>query len=254
MELYNKFTSNQNKGMVWKLLCDDGIFNNIPDNKSRLVNDSFDKKFETIAKQITPSDNLVNLDKRIIAEMINDIGNYKKQMIEMSYNAAEIAEKRQKVFESELINKQKEFDALNSTPLPAKIDFSDNLDAPMGSEMDKILAEQIALREKQLNMVLKTQDKEAASKWIQNPGDLKNTNDLKETIKLKIGENIDMKEPAKVKKVVFAETIENDNFMALLKKKEPVIDFKNNDNTTLDILREILDKQNQILELLKTKN
>ena len=208
MELYNKFTSNQNKGMVWKLLCDDGIFNTIPEHKAPRVKETFDRKFEILAKQINPTDNLVNLDKRIIADMMYDLKNFAKE--DMSYNAADIAEKRQKVFESELKNKQKEFDTLNSTPLPAKIDFSDNLDAPMGSEMDKILAEQIALRDKQLNMVLKTQDKEAASKWIQNPGD------LKENIKLKIGE--DIKEP-KAKKVVFAETIETDNFMALLAVK-----------------------------------
>ena len=235
MELYNKFISNQNKGMVWKLLCDYGIFNTIPEHKAPLVKDAFDKKFEMLSKQITPMDNLANLDKRIIEDMMYDLNNFAKDEI---YNAAEIAEKRKKAFQEELNNKQKEFDKLNSTPVPNKIDFSDNLDAPMGSEMDKILAEQIALREKQLNMVLKTQDKEAANKWIQNPGD------IKENIKLKIGE--DMKEPLKAKKVVFAETIETDDFMALLKKKEPV--------DTLSILREILDKQNQILEFLKTKN
>jgi hypothetical protein len=275
-ELYNKFISNQNKGMVWKLLCDDGIFNNIPESKAAQVKDVFDKKIETIAKQINMMDNLVNLDKRIIAEMINDIGNYKKQMIEMSYNSAEIAQNRQKVFEAELKNKKKEFDILNSTPAPEKIDFSDNLDAPMGSEMDKILAEQIALRENQLNMVFKTQDKEAASKWIQNPSEVKNTN---EPVKLKIGENIDMKEPARVKKVGFAETLDNDNFLALLKKKEPTLVTANptlveanptlvtanptlvtanptlvTANPTIDMLREILDKQNQILEIIKTKN
>jgi hypothetical protein len=234
MELYNKFISNQNKGMVWKLLCDYGIFNTIPEHKAPLVKDAFDKKFEILSKQITPMDNLANLDKRIIEDMMYDLNNFAKDEI---YNAAEIAEKRKKAFQEELNNKQKEFDKLNSVPVPNKIDFSDNLDAPMGSEMDKILAEQIALREKQLNMVLKTQDKEAASKWIQNPGD------LKENIKLKIGE--DIKEP-KAKKVVFAETIETDNFMALLKKKEP--------EDTLSLLREILDKQNQLLEILKPKN
>jgi hypothetical protein len=237
MELYNKFTSNQNKGMVWKLLCDYGIFNTIPEHKAPLVKDAFDKKFEMLSKQITPMDNLANLDKRIIEEMMYDLNNFAKEEI---YNAAEIAENRKKAFQEELKNKQKEFDKLNKITVPDKIDFSDNLDAPMGSEMDKILAEQVALREKQLNMVLKNQDKEAANKWIQNPGD------PKETVKLKIGENIDMKEPAKAKKVVFAETIETDNFMALLKKKEP--------EDTLTLLREILDKQNQILEILKPKN
>jgi hypothetical protein len=248
--LYNKFTSNQNKGMVWKLLCDDGIFNNIPANKAAQVKDAFDQKFETLARQITSVDNLVNLDKRIITEMINDVNKYKQTSeMTLTYSAAEIAQNRQKVFQDELKNKKKEFDALNSTPVPEKIDFSDNLDTPMGSEMDKILAEQIAMREKQLNMVLKTQDKEAANKWIQNPGD---ANDLNENIKLKIGEEL-VKEPIKAKKVVFADTVENDNFMALLKRKEPA-STKTSDDTSLDILREILAKQNQILDLLKGKN
>ena len=98
MELYNKFISNQNKGMVWKLLCDDGTFNNIPENKAPLVKDAFDKKFEAIARQINPTDNLVILDKRIISEMMNEIGKYKEEMT-LSYSAAEIAQNRQKVFE-----------------------------------------------------------------------------------------------------------------------------------------------------------
>ena len=81
-------------------------------------------------------------------------------------------------------------------------------------------------------------------------------------MKLKIGENIDMKEPARVKKVGFAETLDNDNFLALLKKKEPTLPANPTlveanptllANPTLDMLREILDKQNQILDLLKTK-
>lgn len=246
MDVYNKFISNQNKGMVWKLLCDDGVFNNIPENKASLVKDAFDRKFETMAKQINAMDNLVNLDKRIITEMIYDINEFKKrEEMTLTYSAAEIAQSRQKVFQDELNNKKKEFDALNSSPVPEKIDFSDNLDAPMGSKINKILAEQIALREKQLNMVLKTQDKEAASKWIQNPGESKNTN---EPIKLKIGEDV-LKEPPKVKKVGFADTVENENFMSLLKKKEPLIH-----DQTLTILREILNKQTEILDILKSKN
>jgi hypothetical protein len=241
--LYDKFTSNQNKGMIWNLLCADAIFKTIPDEKANLVKEDFDRKIEKIARQITPTDNLVNLCKRLISEMMNDVEKYKKRersinkpkddKMTLNYSAAEIAQTRQKMFENELQNKQKEFDRLNTIQTPEKIDFSDNLDSPIGSEIDKILAEQIALREKQLNMVLQTQDKETATKWIQNP------NDIKEPIKLKIGENIVPK-----KKVVFADTLDND-FMSALKKK----DVSPPEDITA-LLREILNKQNQILELL----
>ena len=110
-----------------------------------------------------------------------------------------------------------------------------------------MLADQIALREKQLNMVLNTQDKEAASKWIQNEG-----KKPEEPPKLKIGEEI--VRDTKLKKVNFADTLSNDDndFMALLKKTprtEPSASIKDTDT----LLREILNKQNQILELLTKK-
>ena len=272
MTTYEKFTSNQNKGLVWKLLCDDGIFATIPETKAGAVKEDFDRKIETIARQITAADTIVNLDKRVISEMIDKYK--KKEPPQPQYNAAEISETRQKVFQAELKTKQNEFNTFNAVRVPDKIDFSDNLDSPMGSEMDKILAQQIALREKQLNMVLKTQDKEAATKWIQNPGE---GNKTEEPVKLKIGENISMtlkEPPTKVKKVNFSETTEDDTFMALLKRKDidvptsfvptanvptsfvPTANVPTsaNESSTITLLREILNKQNQILEILNSKN
>ena len=261
--LYEKFTSNQNKALIWNLLSNDGAFNSIPGSQANRVKEEFDQKVKIISIQITSSDNLVNLDKRVISEMMNELKKYTHPKtsddITLNYNAADIAQKRQKAFEEELNTKKKDFDTFNNTPVPDKIDFSDNLDTPMGSEMDKILAEQIALREKQLNVVLQTQDKEAATKWIQNPSDVVK-NDIIEPAKLKIGENVqlDIKEPQiKAKKVNFANTVENnvgannvgdnDNFLSLLKKKQEPAE------ESLSLLREILEKQNQILTLL-TKN
>jgi len=272
-EVYTKFISNQNKGLVWKLLADDGAFQGIPETKASAVKEEFDRRIQMIARQINPADNLVNLDKRIIAEMMQDIGKYKTpEDMTLAYSAAEIAQNRQKVFENELQHKKKEFDSMNSTPVPAKIDFSDSLDSPIGSEMDKILAEQIALREKQLNLVLQTQDKESATKWIQPPSENK-MQKSQEPVKLRIGEKIDLKvNDLKVKRVGFADTIaraepmaraeaeaeaepepmaqfdNNDNFFALLKKKDPLPT-----EDIMPMLREILEKQNQILAFLINK-
>ena len=260
-QLYEKFTSNQNKGMVWSLLCADIDFKTIPDHKANIVKKDFDQKIETIARQIIPADNLVNLCKRIISEMIKDIDKYKNpEKMTLGYNAAEISQNRQKMFQEELTMKKKDFETFNAPPAPAKIDFADNLDSPIG-ELDKMLADQIALREKQLNMVLNTQDKEAASKWIQNEGKKPEGTYIKpegtyikseEPPKLKIGEEI--ARDTKLKKVNFADTLSNDDndFMALLKKTtrtEPSANIKDTDT----LLREILNKQNQILELLTKK-
>jgi hypothetical protein len=258
-------TSNQNKGLIWKLLTDSGAFQSIPDQKAGLVKGDFDNKVQTIANQISPNDSLVNLNKRIISEMMVAMSKYNAPAdIPLPiYNNSDLLQQRQKVFQNELATKQNEFELLNHVKKPEKIDFSDTLDAPIGSEMDKMLAEQIALREKQLYSVLESQDKSAASKWLQNTQAQAQsqapTFDLQKNdapnIKLKIGEKIDIDEKValKIKKVNFQmETqpdpqIDTDKFMSLLKRKEP------SNNSSMDInamLREILDKQNQILALL----
>jgi hypothetical protein len=167
--------------------------------------------------------------------------------------------------------KQTIIEKFNSKTVPDKIDFADKADTPLGSEMDKILAEQIASRERQLSMVLETQDKIAASKWLQNG----NTNKIvTDTIQLKIGEDIKI-EPSVIsprKKVNFTEPIEVD-FMSLLKKipeevtplssqpppanaspanaspANPVEEFN-----MREILTEILNKQNKILNLREIRS
>jgi hypothetical protein len=200
-----------------------------------------------------------------------------------NYNAAEIAQQRQKVFENELKLKQTDFEKFNTKPTPAKIDFADKLDSPLGSEMDKILAEQIALREKQLNMVLETQDKNAASKWLQAGQStiMTDTASAIDKTNLKIGENINVDVqrfisplPNPRKKVDFAEPIsenittnDSSNFFAHLLKKNPdnsaTVDLPpfSGDNLAAtvdnraikDMLGEILNKQDQILSLLMSK-
>lgn len=275
--LYTQFTSNQNKGIVWKILCDNGTFNGIPDNKSSLVKMDFDRKISMIGSDIGDTDQLIQLNKRVIGEMVKNVGRYANVMepnamganamganaigenaMSANYNAADIAQQRQKVFENEFKQKQTEFEKFNSKPVPDKIDFADKADTPLGSEMDKILAQQIALREKQLNMVLETQDKTAASKWLQNG----NTNKLvTDTIQLKIGEDIKI-EPSVItprKKVNFTEPNEVD-FMSLLKKLPekvtPLVSQHANapeEFNIREILTEILNKQNKILDLLQNK-
>jgi hypothetical protein len=289
MDIYSQFISNQNKGMLWKILCDNGTFNNIPDSKSTLVKIDFDRKVAMIGETIINSDKLVELNKRTISEMVQNISKYENSIganaiganaiganaiganaiganaiganaIMPNYNSADISQQRQKVFENELKQKQNEFEKFNNKPVPGKIDFSDKPDTPLGSEMDKILAEQIALREKQLNTVLETQDKTAASKWLQNG---------KESVQLTIGENIKLEEHELIsspKKVHFIEPVKDD-FLSLLKKTTPIIQpmkpiqveplTQGQSTIKLDdikvMLSEILNKQNKILDLLLNK-
>ena len=244
---YSQFVSQTNKGMLWKLMLDNDFFLNIPSNKAEIVKHEFDLKISSMASHIVPSDNLTALNKRVISEMMGEVEKYKHVEKQQDiYNTADLAQRKQAIFQEEIKNKQNEFDKF-SKPVPVKIDFSDTMDKPMGSEMDKILAEQIALREKQLNMVLEVQEKPAADhKWLQTETT---------ATKLKINEkiNIDNREIIKVlpKKVNFAQQENSDDFMSLLKKiplanQESSGEYKD----IKSMLEEILTKQNQILGLL----
>lgn len=284
MALYTQFTSNQNKGIIWNIMCENGIFNTIPENKSVAVKLDFDKKINMIGETITDDDQLIKLNKRAIIEMVKDIKKYsviaannaEVQPMSLNYNAGDISQQRQKIFENELKIKQTDFEKFNSKPVPEKIDFSDKLDEPMGSELDTILAEQIKIREKQLHIVLEKQDKTAANKWLQNgqpPATIervtqsplldKNTPmampmPMPMPRQLTIGDTIelDVSELNNTirKKVSFIEPI-NDDFMTLFKNKENTI----SDNspllqTSVDALKtmlaEVLSNQQKILELL----
>jgi hypothetical protein len=178
-----QFTSNQNKGLLWKLMCDNDAFNGIPNENSTVVRTEFENKINTLSKTITNADQLVALNKRTIVEMMQMMDKYRVKNSKninsnqattdspLHYNAADLLQQRQKAFETDLKQKQIDFERFNAKPVPDKIDFADKLDAPMGAEMDRILAEQIALREKQISMVLSEQDKNAASKWLNNSGE-----------------------------------------------------------------------------------
>ena len=288
--LYNQFNSASNKGIIWNLLLENNSFSNIPDNKYNVIKETFDKKVGIMAEQIDESnDRLINLNKKIISDMViylSDIKQkYNSNSVPELYNANDLSQQRQKRLNDELTSKKNEFENLTKVNIPETPDFSDKLDTPIGSEMEKMIAEQIALREQQLSNVLNRQDTEEAKKWIDNNND--------SIIKLKIGDDINVdldrnnisNSISPKKQVSFlddlvSDTISNnnnniqqsvdpDNFMALLKKKgpsaagpsaedaiRPIIgnnnSISNDDNNGIQqMLREILDKQNQILTLLQ---
>ena len=240
--MQKQFTSDNNKGILWKLMVDNNIFHDISENKADLIKNEFDKKIDLIGMQITAADQLVGLNKRVISEMVNDLDRHRAKgstkgaalsnpkgstlsnpapsgmanpIDPPPYNSSEIGQQRQQKFATELKNKQTEFDALNNKQVPNKIDFLDkNEDMPIG-DMENLLAAQIAARERELNIVLGKQDKTAASNWIQNgqaPVAMQTATSMQTNVpaakQLKIGEPIQIEEKEilnPVKKVKFME-------------------------------------------------
>jgi hypothetical protein len=286
--LINEFQSRKNKAVVWKFMMDNNFFEGIDISYSNDIKIYFEKRIQQISTAIAPTDSLVILNKQILSEMMTYNLKYKGIPTQVQVQAkqhqqqqaqqapplittGDITEQRQKVFNKVLETKQSEFNSLMNSNIPDKIDFSDNVDKPIGSEMDKMIAETIAWREKQLNIVLQTQDQTEASKWINR--DQTNTtlqNNIKVSTKnLKIGSStildniVDLKKSSTPEKKVsfnFTDTDSPDtsNFLSMLKttnNSDNVND--NNNNVTQEIkdikliLDEVVTSQKLIMTLLQ---
>lgn len=290
-DIVSKFKSNQNKGIIWALLNEHNVFNGIDIKYVNNIKTEFDTKIDHISNTILTTDNLITLNKKVISEMMNDMTKYKTPNIKyqpsrheqqdvIPLTIADAQLQKQTLFQKNLETKQSEFDTLINKPKPNTIDFSDNngQDKPNSSEMERKLAETIAWREKQLNVVLDTQNNSEtsineanismASKWINRD----NVSSSENNLILKIDNNtpvdinvINLDNKFK-KKVSFPDTKERvlpiaDNFLSLLKKKETQhiannTSYNVNNSYNLDEdmifmktqLKELMDKQNIILE------
>ena len=78
-DIVSKFKSNQNKGIIWGLLNEHNVFNGIDNKYVNGIKIEFDSKIDLISNTISNTDNLVNLNKKVISEMMNEMAKYKIQ-------------------------------------------------------------------------------------------------------------------------------------------------------------------------------
>lgn len=184
--LSNKFTSMGNKRIIWDLLIEHNVFNDIPDKYLINVKTEFEELLQNMSVQLQPSETILNANKQAILRMIDTANKYKvaqayayekpayekpayeKPAYEKPITANDISTKKQAQFQKGLQTKQEEFNNLMQPFKPAVIDFKDKTDEEPISEMDKKLAETIAWREQQLSQVLEKQNINSATEWINN--------------------------------------------------------------------------------------
>ena len=281
-DILTNFKSNQNKGIIWGLLNDHNVFNGIDNKYVTSIKSEFDNKINQISNTISTTDNLVTLNKKVISEMITEMIKYKppniqrqpsrqEQLDVIPITSADAQLQKQTLFQKNLETKQNEFDTLINKPKPNTIDFADNngQDKPNTSEMERKLAETIAWREKQLNVVLDTQNKSEtsiseANKWINRD----NVSPSENNLILKIDKNtpvdinvINLDNKFK-KKVSFPDSKDlglgtepiADNFLSLLKKKDTQHIAHNNVNNSYNLDEDMIFMKSQIKELMDKQN
>ena len=251
----SNFNTPQNKGVIWNLMFEGGVFQGIGDNQVQNVKNDFDAKVNDISARSSGGENLTDLNKAVITEMMVDVKKYKEpqsttgginQPVAPRGTAKEASEQRQKLFQKGLETRQNDFSNMMTNGKPDNIDFSDQNDKPIGKEMDTMVASFIAERESQLNVVLDTQDSNEAGKWI-NKDNTSNPQHIKIGDDARLDTNSVVEVMPSPKQVTFAKDEPApgpSDFLSKLKKKP-------NDSVLLhEKLDKILKRQDEILQLL----
>jgi len=215
-----EYISNDNKGLLWGILQESNIFDGIN-------NSEFDKTkhiFENTIYNINlnnPNDSLIDKNKTTIEEMIVKITKQKKitnnSKIKVVYKADNLKQERLNEFNTKLQKYQEENSSFGKANKPEEIAFTDNTnneDKPIGDEMDRLISERMASRERELETLPVSNN---AEKWINNGRD-----------KSPIVKKVSFQEEAEVENNTKKADVSN--ILNILKRKTQVT--KSNDDNT----------------------
>lgn len=151
----SNFNSNENKGLLWKTLSDNGLFNDIDSTRFAEVQYNFENTIKEILDE-TYGNKTVDTQKQnrlFIEKMVENLKQFKNTAI---YTAKDIKEKRKTDFDKELEEKQRNFDLMMKKDIPQDVDFSDEartkgqqIEAKL-ENIDSLLEQQQKEREKDL--------------------------------------------------------------------------------------------------------
>ena len=234
------FISNNNKAMIWGLLQDSNIFEGIGNEKYNLIQKTFEETIHEIHRSGT---NIPLLEKNKMAmnelitkinkernnnrpnnSNINSNNNHSEKPLEMIYTASDLQNQRANEMSLKLKEQQDSMNTLMNPSKPKDVNFSDTSladDKPIGEEMDKLIAERMASRERELEVPPITKETE---QWL-------NTN--KDTASTTNSTSISIhREPMPEKRVSFDSTTPMDNMLPKTVTNTPDINTNTSTNTS----------------------
>jgi hypothetical protein len=172
----NNVDSVQNKELLWTTLQESGAFTGLSREQFEPVKLAFDRAVQQASR--TAYGSLNDANKQIIRQFVqtelpairsvNSVAAPKKKKIEVVYRAEDIQNERANEFERQLREKQAEMDSFLTLKKPTDVSFTDAVaveDKPIGDEMSRLIANELAAREREL-VQLKPEDIKKAQQWI----------------------------------------------------------------------------------------
>ena len=173
----NGVDSAQNKEMLWTTLQESGAFVGLTREQFQPVQLAFDRSVQQASKSMSSLSSLSDVNKHIIRQFVqtelpmlrsNLVNAPKKKKIELVYRAEDLQTERVSEFDRQPRDKQAEMDSFLTLKKPTDVSFKDSElkdDKPIGDEMSRLIAQELAAREREL-VQLKPEDIKKAQQWI----------------------------------------------------------------------------------------
>jgi hypothetical protein len=180
-EAVSAFSGNENKALLWSVLHGGGKFTGIPDSQVPTIKEIFEKTIHNMSEHCRRLNQPVNLNainKEAVVIICNKIEAIKIQQpqqpqpyhnppqqiyqkkqqqvpqLETIYRAEDMQKERQNAFQNEFKRKEEEMSSILKLKKPEEINFTDDVyDKPIGDDMERLLAEALASRERELEQI-----------------------------------------------------------------------------------------------------
>lgn len=229
------YVGNNNKGLLWGILQESNIFQGIRSEKFDEIKSIFENTIHNISIQHSQK-GIMEKNKMTIEELISRINEVKKAnepKIKVIYKAEDLQRERATELNDKLKKYEDDMGTIGKVKKPDEINFSDTTwnvdDKPIGDEMDRLISEKMASRERELEIPAISSD---AEKWITNGRD----NLEKKKVSFVEGENIkQLPIDSNTNRSVSEVSLRNnppvdkvvDNIFNILKRKTIELDSKN---------------------------
>jgi len=173
------FITTENIEMLWEIILDD--------IKERLKSQEQARAFfinqarAFFEREKTVPQNLMQMNKKFIGEIMTSFNNVKQQPQQQfqpqkinisnkepnNFTIEDLHSERLSAFEKNLAEKKNDFMSAMSVPVPEAPKFSDaDMDKPIGSAMDELIARTLAQRNFEIENIHKGANKEDVAKWL----------------------------------------------------------------------------------------
>lgn len=160
----SEFVDITSKGRLWKILQDNGAFNNIDNNFFTKVREEFEIGIVRIDEEHRNKSTLEK-SKIFIDMMIQKMKEFKYVRIEETqhqpYTSQDIQKSRRDAFDNDLSKKQADFNKFNAKPIAPKVDFADKQEDNSG-DVNQLLEKALRDREN-LDVPILTEPKSTIS-------------------------------------------------------------------------------------------